>query len=200
MHGPGHQFLAGARLSPDQDGSAILGENADHLVDLDHLGIPANHRRGSRVGFGVVGLFTVGRSLLHGGSVDLLIAQTAIYNSLEFLETHRLDEVVVGAGLHSLHRGRHGVVSGHDNHVDVLHGFPDPGQELQPRHPVHADIGDDQRWIESTDLGQRDLRTVSFVYFVTRILKLRSEHGSEVVVVVDQEDARHVVSLLRARF
>ena len=90
-------------------------------------------------------------------------------------------------------------MSGHDNHVDVLHGFPDPGQELQPRHPVHADIGDDQRRIESADLGQRDLRAVSFVYFVTRILKLLSKHGSEVGVVVDQEDARHVVSFLRAR-
>ena len=60
-------------------------------------------------------------------------------------------------------------------------------------------VGDDQRRIEGADLSQRDLGAVRLVYFVTRILEPLSKNGSEVGVVVDQEDARHVGSFLEAR-
>ena len=200
MHGPGDHLLPCSCVSSHQDGSTIPGKNPDHLIDLDHPGISANHLPGPPVGLGAVGIFAVGLRLLGGGSVDLLVAQTTIHNGQEFLEPYRLNEVVERPGLHGLHGGDHGVVSRHDNHIDVLHGLPDPAQELQPGHAIHAYIGDDQSRIEGADLGQRDLRAVGFVNFVTRIFELLSKNGSEVGVVVDQKDARHVGSFLEARF
>ena len=79
VHRPGDHLLPRAGVSSHQDGSPIPGKHPDHLVDLDHPGISANHCPDPHVGFFVVGLFAVCLPLRHSGSVDLLIAQTTIH-------------------------------------------------------------------------------------------------------------------------
>ncbi len=133
MDGPGHQFFAGAGFPGDQDGGIGLRHIDNGFKQLDH-----------------------GRGLAHqvfkpGDGGDPLLQDQVFHGQVlhlhqfldgeaEFLEVEGLEQIVVGAQLHGLHRVLNGAVGGHHDDGDIGIGFLELFEQGQAVHFRHLDV------------------------------------------------------------
>jgi hypothetical protein len=126
VNGARHQLLAGAALAQDQHrgvGGRHALDDAQHLLHTPALGDdPAEGRRARRM-----------RAQRLVVAQQLALLRGLAHEDVELLDARGLAQVVVGAQLHRLHRGRHVL---HPGHHDDLWAIRRPRQL-----PQHLDAG-----------------------------------------------------------
>ncbi len=67
----------------------------------------------------------------------------ALHGEHEFIEIHRLGDVIEGSLFHGLDRRVDGAEGGQEHNGDLRHGFAERIQQVQPGQRCHADIAQD---------------------------------------------------------
>jgi hypothetical protein len=131
------QFLAGPGLAGDEHGGAGDGGAVGQR----------QHRQGGRIASekAAPGLDAVGP----------LAKYPAHQGAQRGRALQRLGEVVSGPQSHRLHRTRDGAVGGHHHHRGGRLYGPRPPGELEPVHPRHPLVGEQEVDRASGELGQR---------------------------------------------
>jgi hypothetical protein len=70
---------------------------------------------------------------------------------LEPRDIEGLEEVIVGPQLHGLDRRLRGAVGSHEDHRKLRIQLPNAPQSLQSIEPGHADIAENQVWLQNRD-------------------------------------------------
>ena len=178
---PGHEFLAGAALAGDHHGDVAGG----HLADgLEHL----LHRRGTPDDALLVVLGVDGRLVVAGGAQVGVGLQGVLREGKHLLRIERLHDVVERAVLHRLD-GRLGRAKrGHED--DQLPGIDraDVLQRLDPAHPAHADVQEDDVRRAGLHVGDRLLAARGGGDVVIARGQHPRERVTDLGVVVDDQD------------
>ncbi len=183
MDGAREQFLAGAALAEDQDrGLAARGApgQIEHPV---HRRVLADH------------VAEVEFALQHLAQEHVLADQRLLRDDLhhhqaEFFGVERLDEVVVGAGLHGLDRGLDRGVGGHDDDGHVLLGLLRRFEHLEAVHARHLQVDQENRPPAIAQHLQRGRAVVGGVERVAVLRQPSRQRFPDDFLVVNHEDAR----------
>ena len=178
------QFLAHAALAADEDGGLELGDLRDRPEDVAHGGALGEDR---------LELMLAANLLLQG---PVLAAQRLALLGLaegqdDLVRLERLAHVVVRAGLHGL-EGEIDVPvrAHHDDRRRVLLGL-EGREQIEPAHPRHAHVGQDDVRPEDIHQRQRGLPAVRDLHLVAVLLEEGAEDQSNVLFVVDDQDTAH---------
>jgi hypothetical protein len=106
------------------------------------------------------------------------------------VEVHRLGEVVVGALAHRAHRGVDGGPAGQDDHRNPGHLLLQRGQQAEPVHVRHHEIGDDQGRAHRCRFLQRLPSLGGDVGGIPPGAEDRLERDPRILLVVDDQDVR----------
>src|SRR5688572_6128490 len=181
MDGLRHQFLAGARLAPDEDGGRGRRRLLDDLVDLPHAGTRADHAAEGAV---LAQLLPQDSDLAAG----LLPFHNLVEQDLQALRLDRLGQVVVGALLDRLHRGFDRTL-GRQNHDGVLAAVVlQSAQKIEAAHARHHHIADDDGGSERGDAIERFLAIGSGVRREAPGSHELGQAQSRAGLVLDDED------------
>jgi hypothetical protein len=177
---------AGARVLQVQRGDVGVDlvdrgvqDDIEHVVDVE--------RRRDRLRHLVDGQRLAEPDVLR---LQALPVQAALDDVDDLLDLERLEDVVVRAILHRLDRALDRAEAGHDHgeDVDVLLG--DLLEQLQPRHPRHLEVGDDEVVRADAQLDQRLLAVLHRADHVPLERQELREDLADHLLVVDDEDPR----------
>jgi hypothetical protein len=137
VDGLGHQFLAGAGLSQDENRGVRGGNLPDGAVQGLDLGAFADDQGDAFL------------ALHLAFQVQDLLAQPPFFQGLAHQDAHFFDlvglgEVMVGPFLHSLHCGSDGGVAGDHDHFGIRIELLGALQDLEAVHLLHPEIGHHQ--------------------------------------------------------
>ena len=183
VEGARHQLLAGAGLAVDQDrrgsGRGLLDEPVDLLHGRAAADEPAQAPH-------VLDPPPQDRDLVEGpAALERLLDEQP-----QAVEVHRLGEVVVGALAHRAHRGVHGGPAGQDDDGKPGHLLLQRGQQAQPVHVRHHEVGDDERRAQGRRFLQRLPSLGGDVGGIPPRAQDRLERDPRILLVVDDQDVR----------
>src|SRR6185312_3902797 len=160
VQGPGHQLLARTALTGYEHRDVRGRDALDHREHFLHLFRGAD-QRAQYSGFAQLATrnfkFLLGFPLAAG--IGKYLAQAH--------RIHRLLDKVIGAQLHCVYRSLNGSLGGQHNNSLVLLEVAEPFQQVEPVHPWHLEIGNDdprlpnQYLIEGFHAVPRRFRPVS---------------------------------------
>ena len=136
IDGPGHQFLAGARIAPDQHRGVGGRHPADGLIDLLHGFALADD--------GIRGRGIRGHVQFHPGAHEAPRLQGLGDQGQDIRNLGGLEDVFEGPQLGGLDGGIRGAEGGHDDDRQLGLDLVDGPEGLQAAHPRHAHIHDHQ--------------------------------------------------------
>ncbi len=181
VQGAGHQLLAGAAFSEDQDPGFRGGHGLNELAQLAHLGafaddlVQAVGLAGARAQAGVF----LQEPVTLGATVD---------GVQQFLGGKGFGQVVHGSRLDGLHRQLGGRVGGNHQQRQLRPLRPGLGQKLIPAHPAQARVGDDHEELLALEQAQRPLRRFDRAHGIALVGQHRLERQAHILLVIDDED------------
>jgi hypothetical protein len=186
VDGAGQDLLAGAALPEDEDrgvgARGGLGELEDRL-----------HRRALRdeIAEPVLALERLAQDRVL--PQQALLRDDLLHHQRELLGIEGLHQVVVGPLLHGGHRGVDGGVGGHDHEGDVGLDLLRLVEDLEPVHPGHLEIRDD----DGPALGLQPLHRARAVgrqhHRVAVLLQPAAQRLADDLLVVHHQDPRPLV-------
>ena len=136
MHGLGHQLLAAARLTLDQQCGIGRGDALQALDDFAHLAAVADHPFEAE--------FLVQPPVqLQVGPPQPRPVDGPLRDRAKLVDVQRLGQIVEGPFLHGLDRGRDRPEAGQQDHFGIGLGAFGPFEDLQAVDIVHLQVGED---------------------------------------------------------
>ena len=174
------EFLARPRLALDQHVDIRGGQAADRIAQLDDRGALADQRA-----------FRLAR--LHRGTQPPILDQqpAALERARDrrdqMVGRERLGQEVERSVPQGRHRHRHVAMTGDQDHRQVGIERADAGEQLQPVHPRHPDIGNDRPVEIRRQRGQRRLRPGKGAHRQPGQLQRLHRRKAQHLVVLDEQ-------------
>ena len=190
---PRDELLPGAALAGDEDGAGVGGDGVDRPIELEHGRAAADDVAES---LRARDLDAQPRVL----ALEIADAQHVFDRHQELVGIAGLDEIVVRAELHRLHRGLGAPVAGeHDRRwrdqppLTAARGVRlQAAQQLHAVHHRHVEIGDDDLESRRGELVERLLSVAGDRDRVAAPGEDLGEGARHVRLVLDEQDARSV--------
>jgi hypothetical protein len=188
MDRAGDELLPGSALSCDQDTDVGAGDLIDHLADRPHDGARADELRW-RARLLIERRLEAPDFLAHGA-----IAHRALDRDDHVVDVERLGDEVERARPDRRDRGLEGTERGDDDDRYVPAALGDPLAEVDPVHPSHVEVGDDDVEVLTTEKVEglrRDRAPGNLDPVIDELGRHRLAHRA---VIVDEQNTGHEAS------